>query len=364
MAGSFLRTADDRREPGVQLATPSRRDLLIDGGSKEGGGEPKTVADDLDDVVLDRGIKRASIGDGAIVAATVSRLGNDKAETISSTSTVSFGSPPRRWAMSSWRRVGDREPLADPTSSPRRRTRVRSPGRRRLAPDISWMRESTVRGNRSPTVSRMTRSTSSEDSGPTWTTSTRRSANAGTTPRGSTSASDPRTALSTPIGSSLRRRRTNCTASRGPVHPLRVVDRQGDRRGGRHRTEAPQDRQRDGPAGRPARRYGASRAPPRAPRVAARAASAGPRPGPARRGRPRRRTTTRLGLDGAARERPVLALEGSRQPWLPRSVFPMPGSPDRRRALGPVGIRIQESVEDRELGLAPDDVTGQTRSPA
>ena len=54
VAGSFLRIADDRREPRVQLATPSRRDLLIDGGSKEGVREPEPVADDLHDVVLDR----------------------------------------------------------------------------------------------------------------------------------------------------------------------------------------------------------------------------------------------------------------------------------------------------------------------
>ena len=54
VAGSFLRIADDRREPRVQLATPSRRDLLINGGSEEGVGEPKAVADDLDDAVLDR----------------------------------------------------------------------------------------------------------------------------------------------------------------------------------------------------------------------------------------------------------------------------------------------------------------------
>jgi hypothetical protein len=37
----------------VELATPGRRDLLIDGRSKEGVGEPKAVADDLDDAVLD-----------------------------------------------------------------------------------------------------------------------------------------------------------------------------------------------------------------------------------------------------------------------------------------------------------------------
>ena len=53
VAGSFLRIADDRREPRVQLPTPGRRDLLIDGGSKEGVGEPEAAADDLDDAVLD-----------------------------------------------------------------------------------------------------------------------------------------------------------------------------------------------------------------------------------------------------------------------------------------------------------------------
>jgi hypothetical protein len=53
VAGSFLRIVDDRREPRVELATPGRRDLLIDGGRKEGVGEPKAVADDLDDAVLD-----------------------------------------------------------------------------------------------------------------------------------------------------------------------------------------------------------------------------------------------------------------------------------------------------------------------
>ena len=54
VAGSFLRVADDRRQPRVQLATPGRRDPLIDGGSEQGVGEPKAVADDLDDAVLER----------------------------------------------------------------------------------------------------------------------------------------------------------------------------------------------------------------------------------------------------------------------------------------------------------------------
>jgi hypothetical protein len=54
VAGPFLRIADDRREPRVQLATPCGRDLLIDGGREQGVGEPHAVADDLDDVVLDR----------------------------------------------------------------------------------------------------------------------------------------------------------------------------------------------------------------------------------------------------------------------------------------------------------------------
>ena len=59
VAGSFLRIADDRREPRVQLATPSRRDLLIDGGREERVGEPDAVADDLDDAALERRIQTA-----------------------------------------------------------------------------------------------------------------------------------------------------------------------------------------------------------------------------------------------------------------------------------------------------------------
>ncbi len=102
VAGSFLRIADDRREPRVQLATPSQRDLLIDGGSKEGVGEPEAVADDLDDVVArsqDPG--DVDLGEGAIAAAIASNVGADRAETTSRASTVRAGSPPRRSSMSS-----------------------------------------------------------------------------------------------------------------------------------------------------------------------------------------------------------------------------------------------------------------------
>ena len=52
VAGSFLRVADDRREPRVQLPSPSQRDLLVDGGGEEWVGEPEPVADDLQDAVL------------------------------------------------------------------------------------------------------------------------------------------------------------------------------------------------------------------------------------------------------------------------------------------------------------------------
>ena len=44
-------------------------------------------------------------------------------------------------------------------------------------------------------------------------------------------------------------------------------------------------------------------------------------------------------------------------------VFPMPGSPDRSNALGPLGIESRKRLEDRELRLASDDITRQHRSP-
>ena len=54
VAGSFLRIADDRREPRVQLPAPDQWRPLVDGGREERVGEPEAVADDLHDVVVDR----------------------------------------------------------------------------------------------------------------------------------------------------------------------------------------------------------------------------------------------------------------------------------------------------------------------
>ena len=132
VAGSFLRIADDRREPRVQLATPGRWDLLIDGGREEGVREPEAVADDLDDAVLDApdpGERRTA--EGAIAAATASSVGADRAETTSSASTVSAGSPSRRSSMSSWRRSGSEAVRRPPPHLHGEGAPVRSPVRRR-----------------------------------------------------------------------------------------------------------------------------------------------------------------------------------------------------------------------------------------
>jgi hypothetical protein len=52
VAGSFLRIVDDRREPRMQLPSPSQGGPLVDGGGEEWVGEPEPVADDLYDAVL------------------------------------------------------------------------------------------------------------------------------------------------------------------------------------------------------------------------------------------------------------------------------------------------------------------------
>jgi len=153
-------------------------------------------------------------------------------------------------------------------------------------------------------------------------------------------------------------------ASRRQIHPLPVVDGHDDGRGGRHRTDAPQDGQRDGPlVGAPAgtRRSQERHLQGRALRLGERrqalvqdgldeVAEDGVR-------------ETRLGLDGAARERPVAALEGSRQSLLPNGRLPDAGITRQKQGARAGRDRVQEAMEDRELGLAPDDVTGQRRSP-
>lgn len=55
VAGPFLRIADDRRQPRMQLPAPDQRGPLIDGGREERVGEPEAAADDLHDLVVYRG---------------------------------------------------------------------------------------------------------------------------------------------------------------------------------------------------------------------------------------------------------------------------------------------------------------------
>jgi hypothetical protein len=153
-------------------------------------------------------------------------------------------------------------------------------------------------------------------------------------------------------------------ASSRQIHPLRVVDGHEDRRGGCRRADAPQDGQRDGPLLR---------------------APAGTRreqechlQGLALRLGKRRQALlqdgldeiaeggvrqTRLGFHRDARERPVAALERSCESRLPNGRLPDAGVARHEEGTRPGRDRVQEAMKDRDLGLAPDDVTGQRPPP-
>ena len=61
--------------------------------------------------------------------------------------------------------------------------------------------------------------------------------------------------------------------------------------------------------------------------------------------------------------RQVLALKGTRQSLLPNGRLSDAGFTRQEQGARAGRDRVQEAMKDRELGLAPDDVTGQRRSP-
>ena len=149
---------------------------------------------------------------------------------------------------------------------------------------------------------------------------------------------------------------------RGEIHPLDVVDGQDDGVGGGRRPKASEDGQGDGPLVGPGAR--------------ARDAQEGHLEGPAlglRQGWERvledrlEEVTesgvgkTRLRLDRTARERPVPALSGTVQAFPPHGGLPDPGFTGEEQRSRAGRESVEEAIEDRELGLAPDDVAGHQR---
>jgi hypothetical protein len=219
-------------------------------------GEPEPVADDLDDRCSIAGSRRASIGDGAIASATVSRSVTTRPRR-SPAPQRSPAAVPEAVFDEFLKAVGDREPLRWPHVVPTAKQREcdllseegiaprhlvdaqRAWSGRTLADRVQDDPLDVVHGQR-----------------PTWTDVHAFLGNAGATPRDRPRHPIPVRPSATPIGSSFRRRTTNCKhASRGQIHPLRVVDGHDNGRSGRHRTDAPQHGQRDGPlVGAPAGR--------------------------------------------------------------------------------------------------------------
>ena len=71
----------------------------------------------------------------------------------------------------------------------------------------------------------------------------------------------------------------------------------------------------------------------------------------------------RLRLDRAARERAVAPKLSTRQPLLPHGGLPDAGITRQEQGARPSGDRVEEAVEDREFGLASDDITGHSVPP-
>ena len=154
-------------------------------------------------------------------------------------------------------------------------------------------------------------------------------------------------------------------ADRRKVHPLDVVDGQDDGSGGGHRPKASQDGQGDGPLVGPCAR--------------ARGPQEGHLEGPALRLRQGWKRLledrleevteggvgkTRLRFDRAARERAVAPSQGARQAHPPNGGLPDAGFTEQEQGTRAGRERVQQAIEDRELGLAPDDVFGQRTFPA
>ena len=134
-----------------------------------------------------------------------------------------------------------------------------------------------------------------------------------------------------------------------------------------YRTDAPQDGQSRRPwSAAPAGTRRSQEGHLQGPRAAARGASAGSRPGRSRRGR-----RGRCMRDASRPRRGCTRASGGRARGLP-PVPPSKRSSSRcritlqdRRAARPGRDRVSGSdAGSRELGLAPDDVTGQRRSPS
>jgi hypothetical protein len=147
---------------------------------------------------------------------------------------------------------------------------------------------------------------------------------------------------------------------RGEIHPLDVIDRHDDGGGRGHRPEASEDGQGNGPlVGAGARTRGSQGGDLESPAL---------RLGHGREclledgleevteGGVRQ---ARLRFDRAARERAVAPKLRPRQPLLPHGGLADAGISRQEHGARPGRDRVQEAMEDRELRLAPDDVTGQ-----
>ena len=309
------------------------------------------------------GSRRASIGDGAIAAATVSRSATTR-PTRSPAPPRCPPAVPEAVFDELLQAVGDRKLLARPHIVPASKQRECDLLGEEGVP-ARHLVDAQERGPREPSpVSRMTRSMSSRDSGPTWTTCTRSCGNAGTTPRGSTSPSDPRTAVSTPTGSSFRRRTTNCNtrADGRSIHCASSMARTTGVVDATARKHPRTAREMARWSARPPVRAFAG-VPPPGPLAAARGATPGSRPGRVRRGRRGPRTT-----DASRPRRDCTRASDSRARGLPPAPPPHRGLPDARisgqqRGGRAVRDRIEGTLDRRELELPSDDVAGQRPSP-
>ena len=216
-----------------------------------------------------------------------------------------------------------------------------------------------VRENPSPTLARSTRSRASCDSGPTWTACSailgerRHDAQGVVIGTGASSGGhQPNPLVLQAPHDELEH------PSRGEVHPLDVIDGHHDGRGGGHRSEASKHGQGNGSLVGPGTR--------------ARGPQEGHLEGPALWLRQRRKRLLedgleevtergvgqpRLGLDRTAGQGAVARRRAPASPSFHTVVFPMPGSPDRSKALGAVGIESRKRWRIGELGLASDDFT-------